>query len=150
MSRRHRSPVERRGDRIEVHLGGPVAAVVLRAAETVRRSAEDPAVPGHDRLHARTEASAPAIDPLVTLERQVRIAEAAEVVAATWRNADLSEDEAEAWLQVLGMAVGVFAEERGLRTEEDRAALAQDDETFLSVVHALQLWLAGALDAPRA
>ena len=149
MSPWHRPFVRRRGDRIQVRLPAQVTRVVLQAAEAVRRSVDDPAAAGHGRLLARTDESAPAADPLVTFERQVRIGEAADVAAGTWRNPDLSEDEAEAWLQVLGMALGLFAEERGLRTEEDRAALGRDDEAFLSVVHALQLWLASALDAPR-
>lgn len=144
-----RPPIRRRGpDRIEVKLPGPVGRVVAWSAEYVLAVSESPDSPGFARLFAPIGETGGPDDPLVTLERQTRLTDLAMAAAATSHRRVLTDGEAEAWLKVLGLALTLRAEDLGIRSEADRAALGGGDDAQLDAIHTVQMWLVRALDTP--
>jgi hypothetical protein len=141
--------IARAGDGvIEVDLPDVLHRFVLLAAEAVRASAGDPGSAGHRRLFGRIDEGADRDDPLATLARQVAIEGAGTAVERTWRSTRLTDDEAEAWLRVLSMALSLRAGELELAVEEDLDALDPRQRAYLEVFQVLQALLVEALDAP--
>lgn len=139
----------RRGPgRIAVHLPGTVVEFLGVAAERLRRVGEEPGTSAYDRLFGQVDEEHSVDDPAVVLTRQLMIDEIADAVIASCAKPVISDDEAEAWLEVLGMTVAVRATELGVHSDAARDALEPDDRAFIAALQHLQLCLIDALDAP--
>lgn len=144
-----RVPFVRAGaDRIEVWLPQPVVEFLGLAAERLRRVGGKPGTAAFARLFGQVDEEHDADDPAVVLSRQLMIDDVATSVAASCDKPVISDDEAEAWLELLGMTAAVRAVELGVHSEEARDALGDDDRTFIAVLQHLQLSLIDALDTP--
>lgn len=146
MTRGGRRPIRRQRGAIVVELPDLARDFLVRTAEGVRASAEDPASAGYRRLFAQLDGDAEADDPLVTLERQTAIDEVCRTVTASAHRDRLSDAEAEAWLQVLGMAVAMTTAAAGVQTDDDLADLDPDLTQLLDLMRSLQLLVAFSLD----
>ncbi len=147
MTRRRRVAFQRLDDgRIAVRLPAAVRSFVAAAAERLHEVGMAPGSPGFARLFGRIDETADADDPAYVLARQLAVDEVVAAVATSAEKSVIDPDEAEAWLAVLGMTLSRRAEELGLRTEEDRAGIAREDEAVIRVVYALQAALIDALD----
>lgn|GEM_PF-3107524 len=134
--------------RIGVDLPRWVTELVATAAEGLRRTCEHPGTEAFNRLYSRVEETGETEDPIVMLTRQTMLDEVAGTVVASIGKPVISDEEAEAWLKVLGMLLASRAAELGVVTEEQRDALGTSETQFFDVVHALQLCLIEALDGP--
>lgn len=147
--RRRTSPVRRTGpDAIALDLPPWVRELVADAADRVQHTAAQPGTAAFARLFAPIDESADVDDPLAVLARQTMLDERAAAVAGSAAQGVISDAQAEAWLQVLSLYLAVRAAELGVRTEEERDALAPEAQAGFDAVHALQLALIVALDAP--
>ncbi|MGH8981088.1 MAG: hypothetical protein ACRDWE_08715 [Acidimicrobiales bacterium] len=118
------------------------------AAERLRRVDAAPGSAAYARLFGRVDEEHPTDDPVVVLTRQLMVDEIAAAVSASCANSSISDEEAEAWLAVLGMTVSLHASELGVDTDEARDALGDEDRAFIAALQHLQLCLIDALDAP--
>ena len=132
--------------RIALRLPAEVRSFMAAAAAQLRDVGASPGSPGFARLFGRIDETADADDPAYVLARQLAVDEVVAAVAASAWKSVVDPEEAEAWLAVLGMTLSRRAEELGIRTEEDRAGLAAEDEAVIRVVYALQAGLMDALD----
>jgi hypothetical protein len=136
-----------RGDSglIDVEVPGFLRRFVRVTAQAVRASVEDPTSVGHGRLLGPVHESEDD-DPLLVLTRQMAIDGIGVTVDATWRKTRLTDDEAEAWLQALSMALSIRAGELELAGEEDWEHLDQEDQEHLQLIQVLQVLLVEALE----
>jgi hypothetical protein len=147
---RRRAPFRKAPDgNIEVHLPSAVTDLVADAAAAITRAGDQPASAAFRRLFAHIDDSESDDDPAFVLARQLMVDDVVSTVVASARKQVITQDEAEAWLKVLGMTLARHAAELGLRTEEDRAALRRRDQALLTVLQAVQLGLIDALETPR-
>jgi len=144
--RRHAAFRRLEDGRIAVRLPAAVRSFLAAAAERLREVGASPGSPGFARLFGRIDETADADDPAYVLARQLAVDEVVAAVAASAEKSVIDPEEAEAWLAVLGMTLSRRAEELGLRTEEDRARIAREDEAVIRVVYALQAGLIDVLD----
>lgn len=133
---------------VEVDLPGWVGDFLAGAAERVRALAGEPGTPAFERVFSRVGPADEDDDPVATFERQAILEDLASSVAATATHRVLTDDDAEAWLKVLGILLAARAAELGLRTETDMESLGPADARFFDVVHALQAGLLLALASP--
>jgi hypothetical protein len=141
------SPFRRTGpDRIDVRLPRPLLGAVAWAVDAVQHAASSPGTTGFKRLFAPIEAGI-SDDPLATLERQTIIGSVLESAAGSQDRTWLTDAEAEAWLQLLGLALALQMEELGIRTEADRNRLDRRVNARIDAMHALQICLIDALDS---
>lgn len=144
-----RAPFVRVGaGRIEARLPGSVVEFLGVAAERLRRVGEEPGTAAYARLFGQVDEEHVADDPAIVLSRQLMIDDVAGSVTASRGKRVISDDEAEAWLGLLGMTVAMRAAELGVHSEEARDALGDDDRAFIAVLQHLQLGLIDALDTP--
>lgn len=144
---RRRPPFRRLDDgRIGLDLPPGVREFMTAAAERIRDTGTAPGTPGYDRLFSRIDESAEVDDPAYVVARQIAVDELASVVLASAQKPVIGPDEAEAWLKVLGMTLSRRSAELGIRTEEDRATIGDQDEAVLRVAYALQIGLMDVLD----
>lgn len=147
--RDRRPPFIRAGvDRVVVQLPESVVEFLRVAAERLRRVEEEPGTIAFARLFGQVDAERAADDPAVVLSRQLMIDDVAGSVTASCDKPVISDVEAEAWLELLGMTVAMRAAELGVHSEEARDTLGEDDRAFIAVLQHLQLCLIDALDAP--
>ena len=148
---RRARPVRRHGPgRIEVDLAPWVLDFLESSAQRIRDAPDDPGSVAFSRLFARVEESGGLDEPLVMLFRQEMLEEIASTVTRSCRKRLISDDEAEAWLKLLGMALSVRCAELGVRTEEDRSAIDAEDDQLIAAVHVLQMLLIEALESDGA
>ena len=132
----------------EISLPFWVTELLADAAARLQQVAEEPGTAAFDRLFSRVDTDADVEDPLIVLSRQTMLDEVVGVVGRSAHEARISEDEAEAWLKVLGMTLAARAAELGIRNDDVRDALGGADAQYIDIVHALQLCLLEALDGP--
>lgn len=118
------------------------------AAERIRRVGEEPATLAYGRLFGHVDEEHPTDDPAVVLTRQLMIDEIAASVAASAAKSSISDSEAEAWLELLGMTIAVHAAELGVHSDDARDALHPKERAFIAALQHLQLCLIDALDTP--
>ncbi len=151
MRRRSRRTLARRtAAGIELALPDWVTELVRSSLDELRRDLVLPGGPVGRRLLAQLDESAPSDDPVVTLMRQHTLDETLDAIEPTIGRQLLTDDEAEGWLEVLGLVLTARMAQLGVRTEVDRWALNRSDEAYLQVVYALQVALMHALDGPPA
>ncbi|HVC13897.1 MAG TPA: hypothetical protein VND62_03465 [Acidimicrobiales bacterium] len=149
MSARRRAPFRRTADgRIGLDLPPGVREFMTAAAERLRDTGSTPGSPGFLRLFGRIDESAEVDDPAYVLGRQLAIDEVVAAVAASAQKPTIDTDEAEAWLKVLGMTLSRRSAELGVRTDEDREKLDDEDQAVIRVAYALQVALMDVLDDP--
>jgi hypothetical protein len=147
--RRRKAPFLRREPgRIEVRLPDTVVDFLNVAAERLQRVGEEPGTVAYGRLFGHVDEGHPTDDPAVVLTRQLMIDDITASVLSSAAKSSISDDEAEAWLALLGMTVAVHAAELGVRSDEARDALGPGDRAFIAALQHLQLCLIDALDAP--
>jgi len=147
---RRRTPpfVRREAGRIEVRLPATVVKFLSVAAQRLRRVGEEPGTVAYSRLFGHVDEEHSTDDPAVVLTRQLMIDEISASVTASAGNSSISDDEAEAWLALLGMTIAVHAAELGVRSDEARDALDPAERAFIAALQHLQLCLMDALDTP--
>lgn len=123
-----------------------ITALLQSSVQSLRRDVETPGSPAAQRLLAPMDESTANDDPLVTLMRQRALDDVFETVEATAGRRILTDAEAEAWLEALGLVLAAKTAQLGIRTETDRHGLGWREEAFLQVVYALQIGLIDALD----
>lgn len=148
MKRRTAPFVRREAGRIDVRLPSTVRKFLRVAAQRLGRVGEEPGTVAYSRLFGHVDEEHPIDDPAIVLSRQLMIDDIAASVAATVTAASISDDEAEAWLALLGMTIAMHAAELGVRSDEAREALAPADRAFIAALQHLQLCLIDALDSP--
>jgi hypothetical protein len=139
-------PIRRDGGTIVVELAEPDRQLVAVVAEGVRHVAESPTSPGFARLYNPLDESAVDDAPLATLERQMAIDRLCDTVHESCRAERITDEQAEAWMKVLGMAAALAAANAGIRTEADTEAMAPDLSALVDFLRALQVMLAVGLD----
>ncbi len=143
---RLRRPIRRDGGAIVVRLAEPDRQLVATVAEGVRHVADGPTSPGFARLYPPLDESADDDPPLATLERQMAIDRLCDTVHESCRADRITDEQAEAWMKVLGMAAALAAANAGIRTEADAEAMAPDLSALVDFLRALQVMLAVVLD----
>ena len=143
-----RRPVFRReaAGVIEVNLPPAVSDVLVRAAEQLQATVEVPRSPGFARLFARVDESTADEDPAITLSRQMLLDRVASTVIGSAGKRMITDDEADAWLKVLGMTLARHAAELHVTTDADRASLSKEDGAMIDLIQALQVSLMIVLD----
>lgn len=145
---RRRRPVFRREAPgvIEVNLPPAASDFLADAAERLHATFEVPGSLGFARLFARVDESAAEEDPAITLSRQMLLDSVVSTVIGSTRKRLISDEEAEAWLKVLGMTLARRAAELHVTTDEARASLSKEEGAMIGLVQALQLSLMAVLD----
>lgn len=138
--------IRREHGTIVVELPRGARQFVVATADGVRRTVEAPASAGYRRLYGRLDEGGAPDDPLVTLQRQTAIDELCRIVVASSRHRRLTDEEAEAWIKVLGLAVAMTTAEAGVHTDADLHKLDARRAEALDVLRWLQVELAFALD----
>ncbi len=140
--------IEGAGDgSVVVEFPRSVRRFVRGAVEAVRRAVADPTAPGHLRVMSRVDADEEHEDPIVTLERQSALDRVLATVTATEGNDRLSDAEAEAWLEVLSLALAVEADRLKLVGDDDVERLGGKELDHLRMLQMLQAMLVVALEA---
>lgn len=134
-------------DSIEVELPETIAGLVRDWALEVRRNVDDPTSAGSVEVFGKINEDAESDDPMLALERQLMIDRVCSLVLASWNQPQLTTAEAEAWLQVLGVALSLDAAQHEITSYEDVETLSEDDRVSLGLLQGLSSALAEALDA---
>jgi hypothetical protein len=118
-------------------------------AEQARLAASDAVVlgdPVHRRLLGPIDPSEDHDDPLTELQRQFAVEGPLGLLAATAEAEEISEAEAEQWIQGLQLVLAATAARLGVLTEDDVAELAEVAHGELTTLQALISLLLDALD----
>lgn len=134
-------------DSIDVDLPETVMRLVKYWADEVQRTADEPMSTGNVEMFGKINEDVEADDPMLTLERQMMIGGVCALVLASSDKRRLTDAEAEAWLQVLGMALSLEAAKLGISSYEDLDILSEEDGFTLSLLQGLASALTDALDA---
>jgi hypothetical protein len=122
-----------------------VAAAIGWAVESVRETVATPSAPGFERIFFPVEDGILG-DPLVTLERQTALDSVLQRSEDGRHAALLTDDIAEAWVQLFGLALALIMAELDIRKESDLARLDDNDVERVQIIHFLQDGLIDALD----
>ena len=129
-----------------MELAEPDRQLVAAVAEGVRHVADAPTSAGFARLYTTSDESGVGDAALATLERQMAIDRLCDTVHESCRAERITDEQAEAWIKVLGMATALAAANAGIRTEADAEAMAPDLSALVDFLRALQVMLAVVLD----
>ena len=131
---------------IAVTLPAPWSGVMTDLADGVLERLSAPTSVGGKRLLGPINPELDCDDPLRTWERESVLEKVAKDVRETAQNTTLNEDQAEAWLQLLGMATAMVAAELGIGSEEDLERFDGELGMPLAIMQLLQVCLITALD----
>lgn len=134
-------------DSIDVDLPETVMRLVKYWADEVQRTADEPMSTGNVEMFGKINEDVEADDPMLTLERQMMIGGVCALVIGSSDKRRLTDAEAEAWLQVLGMALSLEAAKLKISSYEDLDILSEEDGFTLSLLQGLASALTDALDA---
>jgi len=134
-------------DSIDVDLPETVMRLVKYWADEVQRTADEPMSTGNVEMFGKINEDVEADDPMLTLERQMMIGGVCALVIGSSDKRRLTDAEAEAWLQVFGMALSLEAAKLKISSYEDLDILSEEDGFTLSLLQGLASALTDALDA---
>jgi hypothetical protein len=132
--------------RISVELHPWMRNFVVESADGLTHISENTEDPAYSRICGPINVAVDYDDPLVVLERQMAIDSLSAVVHATSECAELTDDQAEAWLQVLSMMLAVAASRFAIVDEDYADSLDEAQRNTVGLIQALQWGLVDALE----
>jgi hypothetical protein len=133
--------------RIAVDLHPWMLNFVDDAAQNLVHLAERPEDPAYSRICGPINVAVDYDDPLVILERQMAIDSLCTSVRESIALDELTDDQAEAWLQVLSMTMAMLASRFAIVDEDYAESLDEDQRAVVALTQALQWGLVEALEA---